>query len=317
MACVEENISLEDARFDPFRRNDISLDWIELVKFPFVFVIFPFRFLGALLSVLGCYVFFLIFGPSVRKNKAVDVSTSRRRLLLRGGRFFSRACLFFLGFYRICGRQHPDYDSFEAKRYALVCNHTSMLDILILMSICMPSFVSKETVSRVPFIGRIATGMQCIYVDRSSRGGVSSKVIERQQACMERRPVAPLVIFPEATTTNGHFLVKFHTGVFRGGFPVVPVVIQYRYRRFSPTYETIRSAYYIYKLFTQLYNEAEYTLLPIYYPSEVEKNDPVIYANNVRAVMQKELKCALSESSYHDKLVYHGLLRQRSRPKRI
>ncbi|GJD07870.1 Lysophospholipid acyltransferase LPEAT1 [Galdieria sulphuraria] len=295
MTVIETTSSLEDSRFDPFKRNDKSFDWIELVKFPLVFVIFPFRFFGALLSVLGCYFFFLIFGPSVRQNIAAEVSTSRRQLLLRGGKCFSRACLFFLGFYRVCGRQHSSYDSAEAKKYVLVCNHTSMLDILILMSVCM----------------------QCIYVNRASRGGVSAKVIERQQACMEQRPVAPLVIFPEATTTNGHFLIKFHTGVFRGGFPVVPVVIKYRYRRFSPTYETIRSAYYIYKLFTQLYNEAEYTLLPIYYPNEVEKNDPLVYANNVRAVMQKELKCSLSESSYQDKLVYHGLLRKQDRPKQL
>ncbi|KAK4525352.1 hypothetical protein GAYE_SCF09G3260 [Galdieria yellowstonensis] len=309
MTVVESNSSLEDSRFDPFRRNDIGVDWIELIKFPIVFGIFPFRFFGALLSVVGCYLFFLIFGPPVRESKAGQVSATQREWLLRGGKFFSRTCLFFLGFYRIREIRHPSYDPVEARKYALVCNHTSMLDILILMSFCMPSFVSKETVSKVPLIGRIATGMQCLYVDRANRGGVSTKVIERQRSCFEGHSVPPLVIFPEATTTNGYFLIKFHTGVFRGGFPVVPVVIKYRYRRFSPTYETIRLPYYIFKLFTQLYNEAEYTLLPIYYPNEVEKKDPTLYANNVRKIMQKELNCSLSESSYQDKLEYHRLLR--------
>lgn len=318
MTVAEANMALDDPRFDPFRRRDICLDWIELVKFPLVVLIFPLRFLGALLSVLGCYFFFLVFGPSIVQNKAGEVSSFRRELLLRGGIFFSRACLFSLGFYRIRRRQLPGHDPVEAKRYALVCNHTSMLDILLLMSICMPSFVSKEAVSRVPVIGRIATGMQCLYVNRATRGGVSAKVIERQQACLEQqRPVAPLAIFPEATTTNGHFLIKFHTGVFRGGFPVVPVVVKYRYKRFSPTYETIRLAQYIYKLFTQLYNEVEYTLFPVYYPSETERKDPALYANNVREVMRKELNCGLSESSYQDKLVYHELLRQSSRLKKL
>lgn len=32
MTVVESNSSLEDSRFDPFRRNDIGVDWIELIK---------------------------------------------------------------------------------------------------------------------------------------------------------------------------------------------------------------------------------------------------------------------------------------------
>eukprot|EP00871_Galdieria_phlegrea_P001000 jgi/Galph1/1900/GphlegSOOS_G555.1 len=311
MNSLHKSTSLDDPHFDPFRRKDNNFDVIELVKLPLVFLLLPIRLIGAFLCVFGCYVFFLLFGPAIRKEKVEDVSPARRQFLCSGGRFFSRLCLFFLGFYRIRRTFAKGFQFSDISRFALVANHTSMLDILLIMSICMPSFVSKETVSKIPLIGRIATGMQCLYVNRSSRGGVSSMVMNRQQACAQGVSNTPLLIFPEATTTNGHFLIKFHTGVFLAGLPVIPVAIKYHYRRFSPTYETIRSLSYIYKLLTQLYNQVEYVILPVYFPNEIERKDPHIYANNVRLVLQKELSVRLSESTYQDKLEYHRLLRYR------
>jgi 1-acyl-sn-glycerol-3-phosphate acyltransferase len=251
---------------------------------------FPFGFLAHFFLLLVVTCFFLFLGHPLEKAKLGKFPLLKESGFLEVENFFHEHVSF-------------SWASIESVKFDILAMTPSKQGNMHLFAII------QETVSKVPLIGRIATGMQCLYVDRANRGGVSTKVIERQRSCFEGHSVPPLVIFPEATTTNGYFLIKFHTGVFRGGFPVVPVVIKYRYRRFSPTYETIRLPYYIFKLFTQLYNEAEYTLLPIYYPNEVEKKDPTLYANNVRKVMQKELNCSLSESSYQDKLEYHRLLR--------
>ena len=47
----------------------------------------------------------------------------------------------------------------------------------------------------------------------------------------------------------------------------------------------------------------------MYVPSEDEKKDPVLYASNVRQYMLKYSKLTPSDSTYADKLVYHGLLK--------
>ena len=52
------------------------------------------------------------------------------------------------------------------------------------------------------------------------------------------------------------------------------------------------------------YMEVEY--LPVYYPSDAEKADPALYANNVRARIGKALNVPLSDIGLEDYL----LLRQ-------
>lgn len=77
--------------------------------------------------------------------------------------------------------------------------------------------------------------MGCLYVDReaSGRGGatgrVSDAVVQRMRdMAAGRRPHGrPLLLFPEGTTSNGHFLLPFKTGAFLAGLPLRPVVMRY------------------------------------------------------------------------------------------
>lgn len=43
----------------------------------------------------------------------------------------------------------------------------------------------------------------------------------------------------EGTTTNGEFLLPFKTGGFLAKAPVLPVILQYHYQRFSPAWDSI------------------------------------------------------------------------------
>lgn len=46
-------------------------------------------------------------------------------------------------------------------------------------------------------------------------------------------------------------------------------------------------------LFCQFVNYLEVTRLPVYYPSQQEKDDPKLYANNVRKLMAHEVYYSL------------------------
>lgn len=50
------------------------------------------------------------------------------------------------------------------------------------------------------------------------------------------------------------------------------------------------------------------TYLPIYYPSEDEKKDPELYADNVRKFMSKESGIPLGIGTREDKMKYHEMI---------
>ena len=81
------------------------------------------------------------------------------------------------------------------------------------MAIYGCGFISKEAVKRTPIFGKIAQGLQSIFVDRNnpnSRKEVLEKIIEKQKDFMKGEPVMPFMIFPEGTTTSGIHLLKFY-----------------------------------------------------------------------------------------------------------
>lgn len=142
--------------------------------------------------------------------------------------------------------------------------------------------------------------MGCLYVERAttttsdqlsprSRQGVSNLVKARMQRVAHghthARNERPLLLFPEATTTNGQFLLPFKSGAFLAGEPLQPVILQYGARRFSPSWESIVATRHIFLLLCNVFHTVTCYMLPVYYPSEAEKKDPILYANNVRKAM--------------------------------
>lgn len=51
--------------------------------------------------------------------------------------------------------------------------------------------------------------------------------------------MAPIVCFPEGTTSNGEYVITFRSGAFIGGHPVKPCALRYPFSTFSPTWETV------------------------------------------------------------------------------
>ncbi|EEE63399.1 hypothetical protein OsJ_18211 [Oryza sativa Japonica Group] len=229
--------------------------------------------------------------------------------------------LFVFGFYWIreydcrfpdAEDEHQEQSKELGRPGAVVSNHVSYVDILYHMSSSFPSFVAKRSVARLPMVGLISKCLGCIFVQRESKTsdfkGVSGAVTERIQRAHQQKNSPMMLLFPEGTTTNGDYLLPFKTGAFLAKAPVKPVILRYPYKRFSPAWDSMSGARHVFLLLCQFVNNLEVIHLPVYYPSEQEKEDPKLYANNVRKLMAVEGNLILSDLGLAEKRVYHAAL---------
>ncbi|KAK7283345.1 hypothetical protein RIF29_12793 [Crotalaria pallida] len=248
----------------------------------------------------------------------------RRRAIVGCGRALSRVMLFIFGFYWITDLS-PNHNNSSATQKedthqpeelrrpgVIISNHVSYLDILYHMSSSFPSFVAKKSVSKLPFVGLISKCLGCVYVQRESKSsdskGVSAVVTERIREAHQNKSAPLMMLFPEGTTTNGDFLLPFKTGGFLAQAPVLPIILKYPYQRFSPAWDSISGMRHVIFLLCQFVNYMEVIRLPVYYPSQQEKDDPKLYANNVRRLMASEGNLVLSDIGLAEKRIYHAAL---------
>jgi lysophosphatidylcholine acyltransferase/lyso-PAF acetyltransferase len=158
-----------------------------------------------------------------------------------------------------------------------------------------PSGVSKAGVASIPFIGLFGMALQLFFIERRGSGDRINKHVLRGdavQAIAERavdRRFPLLAIAPEATTKAQPCLLKFRRGAFSAGQPVCPVLLRYRYRHFNPGWGIGFTPFHVYRLMAQFVNHLEIEVLPPYHPSEEERRDWALYAENVRRLMGKRL----------------------------
>ncbi|OMO87623.1 Phospholipid/glycerol acyltransferase [Corchorus capsularis] len=282
---------------------------------------------------LICKICTLFLAPNREDEQQEDYAHMggwRRAVIVSTGRFLSRALLFIVGFYWI-NESHRDSantqensktegtnQSEEKERPgAIISNHVSYLDILYHMSSSFPSFVAKRSVAKIPLIGLISKCLGCVYVQRESKSsdfkGVAGVVTERVREAHQNKSAPMMMLFPEGTTTNGDFLLPFKTGAFLASAPVLPVILRYPYQRFSPAWDTISGVRHVIFLLCQFVNHMEVTRLPVYYPSQQEKDDSKLYANNVRRLMASEGNLILSDIGLAEKRIYHAALNGNNR----
>ena len=225
----------------------------------------------------------------------------------------SRTVLFLCGFHWLHVRGAPEEDSTRVP--IIVSNHVSFVEVLFFMSMHHPpAFVFKQECLKLPVIGKIARDvLGSVPVDHAHRGTGATetivKLVHRMQA--DETGVRPrqLLIFPEGTTTNGTCLIRFRTGAFVAGVPVQPVVVRLPFRHFSPTYESIYTWVFVLRMLSQFHNRLDAEFLPAYVPSDEERRDPHVYADNVRTAMALHADLGFCcEVSFKDKMAYHKIL---------
>jgi 1-acyl-sn-glycerol-3-phosphate acyltransferase len=111
----------------------------------------------------------------------------------------------------------------------IVSNHLSYLDVLIIASRFPSSFVTSVEVKNTAGLGLITKMAGCFYVERRSRANLGGEVGELSEAL---KFGCNVVVFPEATSTNGEGVLKFKRPLFEAAIQtkksVLPVTINYK-----------------------------------------------------------------------------------------
>jgi 1-acyl-sn-glycerol-3-phosphate acyltransferase len=105
-----------------------------------------------------------------------------------------------------------DVDGSFPSRGLLVCNHLSYIDVLALSAIAPCVFVAKRQVRSWPLFGRLARFGATIFVDRdrpSDTGRASTQLARALAAGIV------VVLFPEATSSNGSTVLAFRSALFQ------------------------------------------------------------------------------------------------------
>ncbi len=113
------------------------------------------------------------------------------------------------------------------ERVAIIANHRSYLDILVLSSCLRATYLSRGDVESWPLIGPVLHEVGSVFVDREELHG-RARAARGLLRCLRNRSV---VIFPEGTTTGELLPAEFPLGLFRllhrAHVPIVPVTITY------------------------------------------------------------------------------------------
>ncbi len=117
----------------------------------------------------------------------------------------------------------------DKQAYLIVSNHLSYLDVLIMATIYPGCFVTSVEIKNTPFLGHICRLAGCLFVERRSRSGLGAEVQEIKDALLDGTNV---VIFPEATSTNGESVLRFKRPLFQAvideNISILPICINYK-----------------------------------------------------------------------------------------
>jgi 1-acyl-sn-glycerol-3-phosphate acyltransferase len=151
-------------------------------------------------------------------------------------RIWAKFILFGMGFRtKVAFEQHPE----EGKSYMFVANHTSMTDIMLMLSVVRNPFVfvGKKELSKIPLFGFFYK-RTCILVDRSSSKSRMA-VFERAQKRLHQG--LSICIFPEGGVPDESVVLdEFKDGAFRLAIDheisIVPMTFFDNKRLFSYTF---------------------------------------------------------------------------------
>lgn len=269
--------------------------------------IFPIRLLLITLSCLIAWAAgkVALFGLPIEEVNATPFVGWRR-----GVRFLilalARIMFFSLGIQRI--RVEGKYEESSVAPVLITVPHISYLDAM-LSAVFDITPVIKAEFALVPIIGVYLRALQPVWVDRElaeSREGTKTALVKR---CKEQKGLwPPVMVFAEGTTSNGRSLYKFKPGAFYPGEPVQIAVIHYESCvSFDPLVMAwdgeppFKSMCYT---MLQPHITAVVRLLPVYYPSEEERHNPVVYARNVQEIVAKYLRVPATQYTYIDAKKY-------------
>ena len=117
---------------------------------------------------------------------------------------------------------------FNQKKYLLVSNHISWLDIIVIQSIKPSIFVAKSDVASWPLFGWVAHMTGTIFIKRDKVSDIK-KALKKIKRRLVKRSVC---IFPEGTSTNGRYVLPFKSNLFQSSIDsnraILPICLLYK-----------------------------------------------------------------------------------------
>jgi len=282
--------------------HKICLSNLQILKLcVFGVVLLPIRLLIAFVCILtcGCLAY---LGLAGLEPGEIDKTP------FTGWRLFIRILIcYILRFMYICigfiVKVKGEQSSSKEAPLLVVAPHSTFFDSLPVVLMLAPSVVAKAETTEIPFWGAIIKMSQPVLVhrgDTNSRQNTIKQISDRA----EGEGWQQVLIFPEGTCTNRQALITFRLGAFYPCVPVQPVVIRYDnyLDTVTWTWEGMTAVWVIAYSLSQLYTNCSVEFLPPYVPSEEEKEDPKVFAANVRGVMAESLGVGTTDCNYFDYL---------------
>ncbi len=293
---------VEDECLNPFP-TDETLSWREAIKlYVCGLVMIPMR--GMLFVVTAIVTAVLLRLTVIGCDIDKPLPEWRNRLQGKLLRVFNRLlCISFsINHIEVIGEQDR-----KNSKILVIGPHSCLADAFVMgwcASFGTPAVgVAKAELKNNPITSAYFGSTQTIFVDRAdqnARKRVQETIFERvKPGTRWNRPVA---ILPEGVCTNRKSVIRFQKGAFEFGLPVQPVVIEYKYKYFDPAWtpasrDGIRI---ILRTLCQFNQEVTVTFLPVYYPSDAEKNEAVKFANNVQSLIAAHSNLPVSQFSTSD-----------------
>ncbi|XP_007524739.2 lysophosphatidylcholine acyltransferase 2B-like [Erinaceus europaeus] len=256
---------------------------------------------------VSCIAFLFIFlWPAVmlytigRSTQQSTPTKSWRKILVQPAlRFMFQAVFFFAGFLvRVRGKRATH----EEAPIFVTAPHSSFFDAIACVVAGLPSVVSALHNAQIPMIGRILLTTQPVFVNRedlNSRRNTRNEIVKRVTS---NRKWPQILIFPEGVCTNRTCLITFRLGAFTPGVPVQPVLLRYpnALDTVTWTWQGFSALQACMLTLSQLFTRVEVEFMPVYIPNDIEKKDPVLFANAVRVSMANALGIPVTDHTYED-----------------
>lgn len=283
------NPFVHDLKFTTLQKAQIAVMTVTL---------FPLRLLMAAFMMLLAWPFAFL-ATMGRSEMAVEPQSLWRRLVDVVLRTIMRVMWFSGGFHwmKVKGRQAPPSEA----PILTLAPHSSYFDA-IPVTMTMSSIVMKAESKDIPLWGTLIKYIRPVFVSRSDQDSRRKTVEEIKRRAQSGGEWPQIMIFPEGTCTNRSCLITFKPGAFIPAVPVQPVVIKYPNKLDSITWTWQGPGAFkiLWLTLCQLHNEFIIEYLPIYTPSEEEKKNPALFAQNVRRIMAKALDVPITDYTFED-----------------
>uniref|UniRef100_A0A7N8YE66 Lysophosphatidylcholine acyltransferase 1 n=1 Tax=Mastacembelus armatus TaxID=205130 RepID=A0A7N8YE66_9TELE len=257
--------------------------------------VFPVRLL--LLSFLMLLAWPFAFTASLGRSQfVIEPQSWWRRFIDLCLRVIMRAMWFCGGFHWI--KVKGERAAASEVPILTVAPHSSYFDAIpVTMTMC--SIVTNLENRSIPVWGTLISYIRPVFVfraDQDSRRKTVEEIKRRAQSGGK---------WPQVTYFYCSFTTSLHSfsGAFIPGLPVQPVVLRYpnKLDTVTWTWQGPGAFKILWLTLCQPHNPMEIEYLPIYTPSNEEKENPALFANNVRKLMARALELPLTDLSFDDR----------------